>query len=134
MNLELFVKDLRTYQILSHNNNYRERLLEAYYDIKVNGINNVEMFISPNNPSKVGAFTFDEITIFDRIKDEKYLSFLETAWFDIHNETESYIKDQSIGDKLASWGTLGNTPYRDEYIEKGLITHGLTEEETNRRF
>jgi len=70
---------------------------------------------------KCGAFSYYEISIFDRIADSEYVKKLSHTWASLHNQTEEYINDPQIGDKLASWGTLGETPFRQEYIDKGLI-------------
>ena len=120
--MELFLKDLRTYQIMMSNQNYYDRLLEAYQEMKSCGISTLEEFTSPNNHMRCGAFTYYEISIFDRISTQEYAMKLSMAWEELHNHTQEYINDPQIGDKLASWGTLGETPFREEYINKGLIS------------
>ena len=134
MDYKVVIKDIRTYAIMSQNQNYYDRLLEAYNAIKEAGINTLEQFMSKENTVPLGAFTYYEITIFDRIKDEDYKRSISDAWHEINNHTEEYINDENIGDRLASWGRLGNTPYRDEMIADGLITVGLTEEESAKHF
>lgn len=116
------------------NQNYYDRLLEAYNAIKEAGINTLEQFMTKENIFPLEAFTYYEITIFDRIKDEEYKRSINDAWFEINNHTQEYINDKYIDNRLASWGKLGNTPYRDEMILKGLITVGLTEEESAKYF
>lgn len=111
MDINTFLRDMRTYRILRSNNNYRERLLEAYNELKRRGINSLEEF-ALSQDLIIGAFGYDEITIFDRIARSEYIELLTGAWDDLHNLTEEYINDPHIGDKLASWGTLGETPYR----------------------
>jgi hypothetical protein len=134
MDYKTVIKDIRTYHIMMSNQNYYDRLLEAYNDIKNAGIKNLAEFTSKYNRVPVGAFTYYEITIFDRIKDEEYKRAIESAWFAIQNHSREYVEDPVIGDRLASWGRLGNTPFREELISKGYILEGLTEEEANKHF
>ena len=131
MNLEnarTVINDARTAYILRNNQNFRERLLEAYNYIKAQGVNTLEEFTTRRD-LKVGAFTYDQITIFDRLKDEAYKEFIINAFDYVTNMTVEISKDPFFGDKLASWGTLGNTPYRQEMINRGDIVEGLTDEE-----
>lgn len=130
---KLVIKDIRTYSILSRNENYKERLREAYDYTKSIGVTSVEEFTTRQD-IKVGAFEYDEITIFDRIVDPEYTKLLASALFNINNSREAYIDNPRIGDELASWGTLGYTPYREQLILSGCITVGLTEEEKNRHY
>ncbi len=134
MDYKTVIKDIRTYHIMMSNQNYYDRLLEAYNAIRFAGISSLEEFTSKDNVVPVGAFTYYEITIFDRIKDEEYKRALESAWYEIQSRTQEYIDDPEIGDRLASWGKLGNTPFRDDLISKGYIVEGLTPEETERHF
>lgn len=123
----LILRDAITYLKITKNNNYKERLLEAYYLLKENNIKSYEQF--ENSNIGIGAFTYTEITLFDRIKNENYMSLLSAFNIEI-NGLENLPKD--YGDVLASYGTVGNTPYRDKYIKEGFITTGLTGEEKNR--
>lgn len=129
--LETLLIDIRTYEIMTHNENYYNRLKEAYLYLKSEGILNYEDF-SNRKGLKIGAFTYFEMTIFDRLKNEEYKKIVSSAWSKITNHTQEYIKDSTIGDQLASWGTLGKTPYREEMIQNGTIIYGLTEEEKNK--
>ena len=124
---DLILTDAVTYAKISENENYKERLLEAYYILRENNIDSLEKFESSD--IGIGAFTYNEITLFDRLRDEEYARAL--AAFKIKlNEVKDMPKD--IGDRLASWGRIGKTPYRNGYIKNGFITTGLTEEEKNK--
>ena len=133
MNIKQVISDIRTYSIMSKNKNYRERLYEAYEYLKRENVNSLEDF-RKREDLLVGAFTYDEITIFDRIKDPNYLKEIASAIFNINNHREEYINNPNIGDELASFGKLGSTPKRDELIEKGFIINGLTSEEARKHF
>jgi len=133
MDYKTFISDIRTYRIMSGNENYAERLKEAYLELKRLNVNDFEDF-STREDLKVGAFTYQEITVFDRIGSKEYQEVLNDAWFDIHNQTEEYRNNPNIGDQLASWGTLGKTPYREQLIEDGHIIIGLTQEESDQHF
>ena len=113
--------------------NYYERLNEAYLEIKRLNIKDYSDF-STREDLKIGAFTYSEITIFDRIRSSEYEKMLVEAWGELHNHTEEYRNQPDIGDRLASWGTLGSTPYRQDLIDEGYIVNGLTKEEANRHF
>ena len=104
------ISDIRTYSIMSQNENYRDRLYEAYEYIKSEGIQNLDDFKSRTG-LLVGAFTYSEMTIFDRIKDEEYLNVIKSALFNINNHRQEYIDNPRIGDSLARWGKLGNTSH-----------------------
>lgn len=129
MDTKVLLEDIKTYIKITNNQNYKERLLEAYNLLNENSIENFEEF----NDSKlgIGAFTYNEITIFDRLKDEKYNSILSSYVLEL-SSLSNLPKD--LGDRLASWGTIGNTPYRDTYIKEGFLTTGLTEEEKNKYY
>ena len=133
MDLKTFVSDIRTYRIMSGNKNYYNRLYEAYSEIKRLNIRDYEDF-STREELRIGAFTYGEITIFDIIKNEEYQKLLEDAWFNLHNQTEEYRKDERLGDKLASWGTLGETPFRDQMIAQGHVIDRLTPEEQTKHY
>ena len=127
------ISDIRTYTIMTQNENYYERLLEAYQYIQKMGLDNLEKFKTAKD-NQVGAFTFDEITIFERLKNNQYKEIIASALFDINNSLEESINNSHLGDDLASWGTLGYTPKREELIQKGNIIEGLTKEETSKHY
>ena len=131
--LDRFIQDVKTYNVMIRNDNYRARLLEAYNYLKNEGVRSLEDF-NNRDGLLVGAFTYDEITIFDRIGDPEYSKKLIGAYDTITVGVASYVNNPNIGDELASWGKLGETPKREEYIEKGYIIEGLTEEEAARHF
>lgn len=120
---ELILRDAITYIKIIKNSNYKERLLEAYHLLKDNGIKSYDQF--KNNKLGIGAFTYTEITIFDRLNDENYMSLLASFAIEIDG-IENLPKD--YGDVIASYGTVGRTPYRDEYIEKGFIVAELKDD------
>ncbi len=122
------VNDIRTYQIMEQNQNYRDRLYEAYLHIKDMGVETLDDFRTRKG-LLLGAFNYYEVTIFDRITDKDYLEVISNAMFTINNCLKDYIENPTIGDSLASWGKLGYTPKRDELISRGDIVYGLTEEE-----
>ena len=125
--IDLILCDAVTYAKIRENENYKERLLEAYYTLKGNGVNSLEKFESSN--IGIGAFTYTEITIFDRLNDEEYARALSAFKIKL-DELKNMPKD--LGDRLASFGTVGKTPYRDAYIQRGFVTEGLTDEEKNK--
>ncbi len=127
------ISDIRTYNILTKNENYKERLYEAYEYIKERGFDTYEKF-STATDNKVGAFTYTEITIFDRLKNDEYRETIANAPFIIDTLTQKAIDNPQYGDTLASWGTLGETPFRQKLIDSGDIIHGLTESEIQRKF
>lgn len=128
------IKDVRTYMLMSGNQNYRERLKEAYDHVKSIGIKDYNDF-NTREDLLVGAFGYDEITIFDRLKNNEYYNTLANAASSLNVQTiKPLIDDKTYGDKLASWGKLGKTPYRENLINKGVIVNGLTEEEQARHF
>lgn len=133
MNYKTFISDIRTYYIMTGNKNYYERLNEAYLEVKRLNIKDYTDF-STREGLKIGAFTYSEITIFDRIRSSEYEKMLMESWNELHNHTEEYRNKPDIGDCLASWGTLGSTPYREELIDDGYVVNGLTQEEANRHF
>lgn len=127
------ISDIRTYSIMSKNENYKARLFEAYEYLKRENVSSLEEF-KKREDLLVGAFTYDEITIFDRIKNPDYLKEISSAIFNINNHREEYINNPNIGDELASFGKLGYTPKRDKLIKDGYIVEGLTSEEAARHF
>lgn len=127
------ISDIKTYNLLIKNENYKERLLEAYEYTKERGFTTYEEF-STAKDNKVGAFTYNEITVFDRLADEEYKNVIATAPFKMDELIERNAKDPQYGDKLASWGTLGKTPFRENLIKKGYIIEGLTAEERAKHF
>lgn len=127
MDYKTVQRDIKIYTLIKMNENYKSRLKEAYDYIKNVGVESSEDFTTREG-LKVGAFTYDEITIFDRIKDEEYLKFLEDVLYALKEGIE-YSKNEKLGDELASWGTLGDTPYREDLIKKGMIIEGLTSDE-----
>ena len=127
------INDIRTIYILYNNENYRNRLQEAYDYIKSERIESIDDF-TKREGLKIGAFTYDEITIFDRLKNKEYEQVMRTAFSTVNNLTKENAIDSTYGDKLASWGTLGYTPYRQKLIDEGLIISGLTPEETSKKY
>ena len=125
---KIVISDIKTYHIMVNNKNYGDRLFEAYQYIKKEKINTLQKFENIDD-NLVGLFSYYEITIFDRLKDEEYCNLIKESWSKIHTETEEYIKNPNIGDDLASYGRLGYTPRRIELIKKGFIMSNLTEEE-----
>ena len=96
---EQMVQDIKTYQVLLHNDNYRKRLFEIYGYLKKEGINSLEEFESRNDIS-IGGFTYNEVSIFDRIVDINYAHKLSRAYYMITAGVESYINNPNIGDQL----------------------------------
>ena len=117
--INTFVSDIKTCMIISSNQNYSERLKEAYDHIKDIGIKDYDDFKSREDVL-VGAFTYNEITVFDRLKDENYKELLREAVvkLDRHN-IQDLIDNKTLGDERASWGRLGYIPFRERYIAKG---------------
>ncbi|MBR5662520.1 MAG: hypothetical protein IKX00_02570 [Bacilli bacterium] len=124
------IKDIRTFYIMTRNDNYKDRLLEAYKYLKEVGVTSLEDF-KTRKGLKIGAFEYDEITIFDRIQDEEYKNIISNGYYEI-SSIEDIVNDKTYGDQLASWGTLGYTPYREKMINDGVIIEGLTPEEKQR--
>ena len=123
------VRDVETYSVMSQNENYSERLKEAYDYIKSVGIKDVEDF-KTREGLLVGAFSWDEITIFDRLQNPEYMEAIRHGSISMTSKSfQDKINNPTLGDDLASWGKLGNTPKRDELIQKGVIVEGLTPEE-----
>ena len=131
-NPKVIISDIRTFQLMSNNKNYLDRLYEAYRYIKKEKITTEEKFEYVEE-RLVGAFTYQEITIFDRLKNEEYKKILEDSWKTIHHGIEMCIEDKEYGDFLASHGRLGYTPKREELIKNGIYVYGLTEEEAKIR-
>lgn len=129
---KIVISDIKTYQIMSNNKNYADRLFEAYQYVKSKKLNTLQKFMEyPDN--LVGLFSYQEITIFDRLKDEEYSQIIKESWQTIHRDIDDYIKEPNIGDTLASYGRLGYTPKRVELISKGYIFTNLTDEEQSIR-
>lgn len=131
---ETIVSDLETYTVMVQNENYSERLKEAYDYIKSVGVKDLEDFRTREG-LLVGAFTYDEITIFDRLQDENYRSVIARASSKLTGQSlQDKINNPNLGDNLASWGKLGYTPNREKLISEGMIVEGLTPEEQARHF
>ena len=123
------VRDVETYSVMSQNENYSERLKEAYDYIKSVGIKDVGDF-KTREGLLVGAFSWDEITIFDRLQNPEYMEAIRHGSILMTSKSfQDKINNPTLGDDLASWGKLGNTPKRGELIQKGFIVEGLTPEE-----
>ena len=131
--LDRFIQDVKTYNVMIRNENYKARLVEAYNYLRQEGIRSLEDFNSRDD-LLVGAFTYEEMTIFDRLGDGEYAKKLITAYDVITEQTQAYIKNPNIGDELASWGRLGETPNRENLISQGFILEGLTEDGAKRHF
>ena len=58
-----------------NNQNYADRLFEAYKYIKKEKLNTYQKFITSDN-NIVGLFSYYEITIFDRLKDSEYCELI----------------------------------------------------------
>lgn len=127
MNYDLILNDAITYIKMQKSESYKRRLNEAYMILKQKGINGYEEFEKSN--TGIGAFTYTEITIFDRIKNEDYYRALSSFYLEVGTAIET---KENLGDMLASYGTVGETPYREGLIRKGYIVEGLTEEEKNK--
>ena len=129
---KIVISDIKTYYIMSNNQNYFDRLFEAYKYIKKEKLNTYQKFITSDN-NIVGLFSYEEITIFDRLKNSRYSELIKCSWSELHRDIEESIGNPSLGDDLASYGRLGYIPKRREYIEKGFIVNSLTDEEKNIR-
>ena len=99
----IVISDIKTYYIMSNNQNYMDRLFEAYEYIKKEKINTYQKFITSDN-FIVGLFDYYEITIFDRLKNEEYKQLIKDSWKTIHKDTNTYIENPTIGDELANYG------------------------------
>ena len=104
--LKLALQDIRTYRIMTQNENYKERLLEAYKYVKDMGIDSFYTYASTRHD--VGAFSYAEITIFDRLNDPEYYSVIANGYNMMDMGIEEWINNPHIGDDLASYGKLGN--------------------------
>ena len=100
---QIVISDIKTYHIMTNNQNYMDRLFEAYKYLKKEKINTHQKFILSEN-FIVGVFDYYEITIFDRIKNEEYKTLIKDSWEFIHKDTDRYIENSTIGDELASYG------------------------------
>ena len=130
--LKVILEDMKTYFLMNNNENYKARLREAYDYIKAQGIVSAEQF-GETEGLKIGAFTYGEMTIFDRLQDKAYESFLYDA-IRIKDRYTEYAKNSTYGDQLASWGTLGSTPYREQMISSVPMVEGLTPDEQRRHW
>ena len=99
----IVISDIKTYYIMSNNQNYMDRLFEAYEYIKKERINTYQKFITSES-FIVGLFDYYEITIFDRIKNEEYKQLIKDSWEIIHKDTDRYIDNPNIGDELLGYG------------------------------
>ena len=129
---KIIISDIRTFQLITNNKNYQDRLFEAYRYIKKEKLTTEEKF-EYTEERLVGAFSYQEITIFDRLKNEEYKKILEDSWETIHHGLDIFIEDKEYGDYLASHGKLGYTPKREELIKSGIYVYALTEEEAKIR-
>ena len=100
---KIVIIDIRTYRIMSSNWNYEERLFEVYKYIKKEKIHNQLDYILYSEQTKTGNFSYEEITIFDRLKNKEYKELIENSWEMIHNQIELYINDQEIGDRIIGY-------------------------------
>ena len=73
----VILEDMKTYFLISTNENYKTRLKEAYDYVK--NLGDIE-----KAGKMIGAFTEGELTIFDRIQDESYKKFLQSSSDSIH--------------------------------------------------
>ena len=103
------IRDIRLAKIVKENENYNARLYEAYLRVKELNINTKDEFTARKKESGIGTFSFEEIMFYDRILDLDYKKLVTTGWDTIHDLTEAIIKTPDIGDRLASYGTLGKT-------------------------
>lgn len=118
MNLKDFVKDIETQIKVNNNSNYKERLLESYQVIKYD-LKDKETFEKSN--VKIGAYTYQELTFFERMNNEKYAQLITSSAWDMISAYKTSISTPDLGDKLSSFGNIGKTPYREEYIKNGYI-------------
>ena len=118
MNLKDFVKDIETQIKISNNPNYKERLLETYQVIKFD-LKDVETF--KKSDVKIGAYTYQELTFLERMNNEKYAQLITSSALEMVSAYKTSIGTPDLGDKLSSFGNIGNTPYREEYIKNGYI-------------
>ncbi len=110
------LKDIVTFIKIQQNENYKERLIEAYYELQNYNINSAKEL--ENSNTGIGAFTYAELTIFDRLADEEYYRIISSFIIELNSALNI---PEDYGDILASYGTIGDTPYREEYIKKGFI-------------
>lgn len=106
-NIDLILKDAITYAKMNKDDNYKERLLEAYYVLRKKHIKNLEEF--QNTDTGIGAFNYEEITIFDRLVNEDYSRALASFYIELKG-LENMPKN--FGDLLASYGTIGKIQKR----------------------
>ena len=76
---------------------------QIYQYIKKEKMNTKEKFATAEE-NLVGLFTYEEITIFDRLKNEEYKNLIKDSWQNIHKDIDRYIENPTIGDELASYG------------------------------
>lgn len=100
---KIVIIDIRTYRIMSSNRNYEERLFEAYKYIKKEKLNNKIDYTLHSEQAKTGTFTYEEISIFDRLRNKEYKELIETSWEMIHDQIELYVNDQEIGDRIIGY-------------------------------
>lgn len=131
-NLIEFATHMKVAAMINTNENYNNRLHEAYLKLKSNNVNSYELFLEKN--FGIGAFTYYELTFFDKINNPEYKSTVMNCMFDIFEGKKAAEAKVDYGDRLASWGTIGNTPYRQAMIDRGDIVEGLTPEETTRHY
>ena len=100
----ILLKDMWTYYGLEHNANYAERLREAYDYIKGLGITSYEQFLDTKN-LKIGAFEYDEFTIFKRIEDREYLKLLSGLTNNFIARVKALDPKSKKNNELTSFGT-----------------------------
>ena len=113
-NANMLISDIRLAKILKENQNYNERLYEAYLRLKEMGIKSKKEFISRRQETGIGQFLYEEITFYDRIEDVQYKNIVFGGWDKIHDLTEAFINAKDLGDRLAEYGTLGKVKTIDK--------------------
>lgn len=94
----IVLSDLKTFKIILMNQNYGTKLRDMYKYYKSFKINSYEDFCKVSY--KFGGFTYDEVTIFDRITNSKYRNLLSTTLYQLDNEVMEYVNNPKIGDEL----------------------------------
>jgi len=101
-NASTILSDLKTHMMVSANENYYQRLKEAYEVVKASGVRTYEEFRVAK--LGIGAFSYTDILYFERIDNNPdYFDLLSNAAIDMKTWIPAAENNPLYGDDCAKW-------------------------------
>ena len=126
-NLIELASHIRVAIMIRQNENYNLRLHEAYQIFIDNNIESYSMFL--DNKLGIGAFTYYELTFFDKINNPEYEKIVTNGMLEIMEGKNWAEKLEDLGDRLMNTNRVGYTSYRQATVDRSDLVQSLTNDE-----